>query len=144
MVLPSPPLHPAMIKSLDRFIERSTQLLEARPDTTRISTTYTHRRAKHNVENVSVTGSKPATLTVKTYDPVSGACYRIRIHKSNELSRIMSSLGPRSITLTSGSKSKKIAGMASVMAAVDPIEEDQIPVASTNAGAKSKNKNKKK
>lgn len=89
-------------------------------------------------------------MTVKTYDPVSGACYRIRIHKSNELSRIMSSLGPRSITLTSGAKSKKIPGMASVMAAVDPVEEDQLAAAAAaaasagNTGAKSKNKNKKK
>ncbi|KAK9318702.1 signal recognition particle 9 kDa protein-domain-containing protein [Lipomyces orientalis] len=71
------------------FIHQSTLLLQARPTTTKL--TYTYNTNKKN---------KRGTLAVKTFDPVSGACFRLRTRKVNDLNRIL----------------RALAGMAGVMA----------------------------
>ncbi|GAO45776.1 hypothetical protein G7K_0027-t2 [Saitoella complicata NRRL Y-17804] len=88
---PSQPLHHPrsqhkMAKSstltLPEYIDRSALLLKARPQTTRITTTY-HASAKVNDSH----------LTVKTFDPVSGTCIKYTTDRAAEVGRIMSALG---------------------------------------------------
>lgn len=111
--------------SMDSFIERSTALLAARPDTARVSVRYTHKKVHHSKE-ATVGSTRPAVAIFKTYDPVSGALYKIRVTKANELSRILSSLGPRYVEITKGSETHKKRGAASLMSGVEPKD---VPVA---------------
>ncbi|KAK9469673.1 signal recognition particle 9 kDa protein-domain-containing protein [Lipomyces arxii] len=64
------------------FIHQSTLLLQARPTTTKV--TYTYNTNKK---------TKRGTLAVKSFDPVSGACFRFKTRKVNELNRILRALG---------------------------------------------------
>jgi hypothetical protein len=57
-----------------------------------------------------------AALYVKTYDPVSGTCFKIRVSKSNELSRVWSALGPKSLEVTKKESTSIERGMAAIMA----------------------------
>ncbi|KAK9382337.1 signal recognition particle 9 kDa protein-domain-containing protein [Kockiozyma suomiensis] len=63
------------------FIQQSTLLLQARPTTTKISYSYNTNKE-----------TKRGTLAVKTFDPVSGSCFRLRTRKVNELNRILRAL----------------------------------------------------
>uniref|UniRef100_A0A060T6Y6 ARAD1B23364p n=1 Tax=Blastobotrys adeninivorans TaxID=409370 RepID=A0A060T6Y6_BLAAD len=107
------------IQKVDEFIERSQALLLARPETTRITTTYSHKRAGQG--DTANSGSRPAIFHVKTYDPVSGTCYRLRGSRTNQLSRVLSALGPRGVTVTKGQKgdNTEVRGFANIMANVD-------------------------
>ncbi|KAK9458760.1 signal recognition particle 9 kDa protein-domain-containing protein [Lipomyces oligophaga] len=67
--------------SLTVFIHQSTLLLQARPTTTKISYSYNvNKETKHG------------KLTLKAFDPVSGACIRFQTRKVNELNRILRAL----------------------------------------------------
>ncbi|KAK9471324.1 signal recognition particle 9 kDa protein-domain-containing protein [Dipodascopsis tothii] len=71
------------VSSVPVFIEQSNRLLKARPTTTRVTYTYTtDAKTKHGM------------LAVKTYDPVSGACFRYKTRRAKDLNRIFNSLGP--------------------------------------------------
>ncbi|KAJ5746025.1 hypothetical protein N7520_011207 [Penicillium odoratum] len=101
------------------FLEQSAQLLEAYPETTRITTKYsfpTERRAqKHKrekslakkqsepaSESASTQPADPSTststapvacLTLKTFNPATGVCLKYRTNKLQEVSRLMTGLG---------------------------------------------------
>ncbi|KAI1124998.1 hypothetical protein F5Y10DRAFT_248074 [Nemania abortiva] len=93
------------------WLRQSTLLLEARPSTTRITTTYhltdktgtskkrQKRRQQEASSATSTTTTTPsaaaprASLTIKTYDPHSGACLKYRTTKAAEVSRLILSLG---------------------------------------------------
>ncbi|KAI1661671.1 signal recognition particle 9 kDa protein-domain-containing protein [Daldinia decipiens] len=87
------------------WLHQSSLLLEARPTTTRITTKYhiskpKPRRAKKAPTSSSsppTTDTAPAaprgSLTLKTYDPHSGACLKYRTTKAAEVSRLIQSLG---------------------------------------------------
>lgn len=110
---------------MDKFIECANALLVARPDTTRVSTRLTHKNVSKSGDRVSAS-AKPAVAIIKVYDPVSGAMYKYRLEKQNELSRILSSLGPQNIELTHlGSTPLKKRGLASIMSDVEPVEPPQ-------------------
>lgn len=139
---------------MDNFIERSTALLAARPDTARVSVRYTHKKVKHSQE-ATVGGVRPAVAIFKTYDSVSGALYKIRVTKANELSRILSSLGPRFVEISKENKVSKKRGLASLMSDVEPVDVPAAPESATPAASAStasadkstgskKKKNKKK
>lgn len=116
-----------LIKDIDTFIELSSTLLTAQPTTTKISTTYTHRNATHKI--TTSTSSKPSITNVKVYDPLTGACFKTRLTKTNQLSRVMTALGPRGVILSS-KNNKKITGFASLMAGVEVdyhVENDEAP-----------------
>lgn len=91
-----------------------------------MSVTYSHRTkkksaketAKHDGEQPATVNPEaaPAALYVKTYDPVSGTCFRIRVGRSNELSRIWSALGPKSLEVTKQDKTAVERGMSAIMA----------------------------
>lgn len=64
-------------------------------------------------DTTSSTGAnaQKASLFVKTFDPVSGTCLRVRVDKANQLSRVWAALGPRGVEVAS----KPVRGAASVM-----------------------------
>ncbi|KAI1096403.1 signal recognition particle 9 kDa protein-domain-containing protein [Rostrohypoxylon terebratum] len=90
------------------WLHQSSLLIEARPTTTRITTKYhiskpKPRRIKKTTTTTSSSQPTPATtttttaprgsLTLKTYDPHSGACLKYRTTKAAEVSRLILSLG---------------------------------------------------
>ncbi|KAI1457588.1 signal recognition particle 9 kDa protein-domain-containing protein [Annulohypoxylon moriforme] len=88
------------------WLHQSSLLLEARPSTTRITTKYHISKPKPRriKKSASSTDQPPATtttssiaprgsLTLKTYDPHSGACLKYRTTKAAEVSRLILSLG---------------------------------------------------
>ncbi|KAI2630999.1 signal recognition particle 9 kDa protein-domain-containing protein [Hypoxylon sp. NC1633] len=98
------------------WLRQSSLLIEARPSTTRITTKYHISRPKArrirpphaSTTSTSAPASTTATasateagpraaprgsLTLKTYDPRSGACLKYRTTKAAEVSRLILSLG---------------------------------------------------
>ncbi|KAI0097642.1 signal recognition particle 9 kDa protein-domain-containing protein [Nemania sp. FL0031] len=94
------------------WLRQSALLLEARPSTTRITTTYhltdktgtsKKRQKLRQQEHESSSSTTPATtpspaaprasLTIKAYDPHSGTCLKYRTTKAAEVSRLILSLG---------------------------------------------------
>ncbi|EGX51360.1 hypothetical protein AOL_s00054g430 [Orbilia oligospora ATCC 24927] len=98
-----------LVKTPLDFIERSVQLLQAHPATTRITTTYNispapttpSRRpkptsSKSTTTTATQTEEKPklprGTLTLKTYDPISGSLIKLRTDKIADVGRIVTGL----------------------------------------------------
>ncbi|KAI0539884.1 signal recognition particle 9 kDa protein-domain-containing protein [Xylaria digitata] len=94
------------------WLRQSVLLLEARPSTSRITTTYhltdktgsSKKRQKRRQQQLqqeqpqttTTTASSAApraSLTIKTYDPHSGTCLKYRTTKAAEVSRLILSLG---------------------------------------------------
>ena len=133
---------------MDNFIERSVALLAARPDTAHVTLRYTHKKVAHK-QDATVGDVRPAVALFKTYDPVSGTLYKIRVTRANELSRILSSLGPRYVEISKGSNTIKKRGLASLMSDVEPADvpatpEPTAPVAKDAAEPKTAAKKQKK
>ncbi|KAI6245368.1 hypothetical protein HI914_06606 [Erysiphe necator] len=103
------------------WLDQSALLIKARPTTTRITTKYkipnlssdsrSKRKRKDKVvvkdetkslfdttktkknETSATSVSPPATLTLKTYDPVSGVTLKYKTHKAAEVSRLVQIMG---------------------------------------------------
>ncbi|KAI1464698.1 signal recognition particle 9 kDa protein-domain-containing protein [Daldinia caldariorum] len=89
------------------WLHQSSLLLEAQPNTTRITTKYhiskpKPRRSKKSSSSTSAPSTETSTtapaaprgsLTLKTYDPRSGVCLKYRTTKAAEVSRLIQSLG---------------------------------------------------
>ncbi|PGH04612.1 hypothetical protein GX51_03445 [Blastomyces parvus] len=99
------------------YLEQSALLLQAYPDTTRITTKYSYPRRKKPSSQSTSTKPKPATttdpsttstqsqpqphtqtptpatLTLKTFHPTSGICLKYRTNKAAEVGRLIAGLG---------------------------------------------------
>ncbi|KAI1743539.1 signal recognition particle 9 kDa protein-domain-containing protein [Xylaria scruposa] len=91
------------------WLRQSALLIEARPSTTRITTKYhltdksgtskKRQKRRQQQDSSSTTTTAPTTatprasLTLKTFDPHSGACLKYRTTKAAEVSRLILSLG---------------------------------------------------
>ncbi|KAI0506757.1 hypothetical protein F5B22DRAFT_436184 [Xylaria bambusicola] len=108
-------------ESSQEWLRQSALLIEARPSTTRITTNYhltdktgsSKKRQKRRQQaleeakqqqqqqqssttttTTTTTPAQPrASLTIKTYDPCSGACLKYRTTKAAEVSRLILSIG---------------------------------------------------
>ncbi|KAF3385158.1 hypothetical protein F1880_002600 [Penicillium rolfsii] len=153
------------------FLEQSAQLLEAYPDTTRITTKYHFptetpgaraKRAKSQAKKASTANStetntsqpttQPATtsapvasLTLKTYNPATGIVLQYQTNKIAEVSRLITGLGK----LASGADvaSLGLSGTAGQVGGdvemVDaPAVEEPVPAPAANAGQGGKGKKK--
>lgn len=118
---------------MEQFIERSNALLKARPDTARVSTTFTHKKVPATDDRVDV-NARPTKVVIKTYDPPTGIVYRYKVRRFNELSRVLASLGPQKFEFAAGRKR----GIASYMCGVE------LPEAASEAPAAEDKKSKKK
>lgn len=147
------------VKPIDSFISQSVRLFEANPSQTTFTITYKNRLPE-SLPHVSF----------KTHNPHLDCHYNFETCKSKDVSRLLSALGPRGVTVTLGkverrkklkklakryrkqSRAKDVVGMSTLMVNTD-VEEYVPPAAkeSTNTSSKadakkkkSKSKNKKK
>ncbi|KAK4456000.1 signal recognition particle 9 kDa protein-domain-containing protein [Podospora aff. communis PSN243] len=108
---------PTYAKSED-WLHQSQLLLDARPETTRVTTSYNIKPARRRTkaENASAgDGEAPATpekpprghLIIKTYDPVSGVSLKYKTSKAAEVGRLV----------------QMLSGLGRKMAALPPVEE---------------------
>ncbi|KAL2829997.1 signal recognition particle 9 kDa protein-domain-containing protein [Aspergillus cavernicola] len=87
------------------YLKQSSLLLQAYPDTTRITTKYTFpskppsssttkSSTPQQPQPPSTTTAPPiATLTLKTYTPEAGICLKYRTNKAAEVGRLFTALG---------------------------------------------------
>ncbi|GAQ09713.1 uncharacterized protein C17H9.07 [Aspergillus lentulus] len=89
------------------FLEQSALLLEAYPETTRVTTKYgfpsqrlSAQKKPSSTPNPETTDSPAPTaanpvavLTLKTYNPTAGICLKYRTNKAAEVGRLVTSLG---------------------------------------------------
>ncbi|KAI0166539.1 signal recognition particle 9 kDa protein-domain-containing protein [Xylariaceae sp. FL1272] len=91
-------------KTSQEWLHQSSLLLDARPTTTRITTTYSlaNTHAKKRAARAAAAADPSSTptplpprgvLVLKTYCPVSGACLKYRTTKAAEVSRMIMCLG---------------------------------------------------
>ncbi|KAI0878337.1 hypothetical protein GGS24DRAFT_443489 [Hypoxylon argillaceum] len=134
------------------WLRQSALLLEARPNTTRITTTYhltdktgtSKKRQKRRQQEASTTATTTtapstsaaprASLTIKTFDPHSGACLKYRTTKAAEVSRLILSLGQlgrRMAALPTDSD----AAMADAAAAAEEVGTPGVEKAEASPGA---------
>ncbi|KAJ5587386.1 uncharacterized protein N7459_003151 [Penicillium hispanicum] len=154
------------------FLEQSAQLLEAYPDTTRITTKYSFpterpanqaKRQKSQSKRADAsapaeTPSAPvvpvAALTLKTYNPSTGICLQYRTNKVAEVGRLMTGLGKLAggaDVASLGLSAPGVAGAGDVEMLDAPAVGDEAappaPAAAQNqqqGGAKGQGKGKKK
>ncbi|KAF5668456.1 ankyrin-2 [Fusarium heterosporum] len=85
------------LKTSQEWLDQSMALLEARPSTTLITTTYKLRPGPLRPDadgDTAVTKPPRGALVLKAYDPISGATIKYRTSKAQEVSRLMhASLG---------------------------------------------------
>ncbi|KAI1281466.1 signal recognition particle 9 kDa protein-domain-containing protein [Xylaria sp. FL0933] len=148
------------------WLRQSALLIEARPSTTRITTSYhltdktgsskkrqkrrqqqqqqqqqEQEKEKSSATTTTTSAAAPrASLTIKTYDPHSGACLKYRTTKAAEVSRLILSLGQLGRKMAAlPAEENADAVMADVGAAEDagtPAVEKAEPSTGGNAGAK--------
>ncbi|CAL3969257.1 hypothetical protein PZA11_006149 [Diplocarpon coronariae] len=92
-----------LLPTAQSWLTQSTLLLQARPSTTRITSKYTvsppstKSNSKSAPQTTPSTTTDPAapraTLTLKTYDPVSGTTLKYETNKAAEVSRLIQILG---------------------------------------------------
>ncbi|EEH40443.1 hypothetical protein PAAG_02498 [Paracoccidioides lutzii Pb01] len=144
------------LSTSQEYLEQSALLLEAYPDTTRITTKYTYPTSKKSQSTAKLkppttatptpsatldptsapTSLAPATLTLKTFHPTSGICLKYHTNKAAEIGRLIAGLG-------------KLASGAPVIETVETTKADEemvdapayVPVAgdaraSTSSGGK--------
>ncbi|KAI0433988.1 signal recognition particle 9 kDa protein-domain-containing protein [Xylaria sp. FL1042] len=149
------------------WLRQSALLLEARPSTTRITTSYhltdktgsSKKRQKRRQQQqqqqqeqqssaTTTTTTTPsaaappppprASLTIKTYDPHSGACLKYRTTKAAEVSRLILSLGQlgRKMAALPADADTIMADVGAAEEVGTPGLEKAEPSTGGNAGAK--------
>ena len=104
------------------------ELFSAYPTTTVVSITYANetKKAKSNTKTTSNDDKKASnSVKFKVYEPRSGKCLKYKTYKTKELSKLLTFLGPKGVTLTqSTSKSPKKRSL--------PVNNNNDPVDETN------------
>jgi len=86
------------MKTAQEWLDQSSQLLQARPTTTRITTKYTLKPVKETIPaketstSSAQTSAARAGLTLKTYDPVTGVTLKYKTDKAAEVGRLITIL----------------------------------------------------
>ncbi|CAJ2645486.1 unnamed protein product [Trifolium pratense] len=144
------------------WLSQSALLIEARPTTTRITTKYTipHpspksrskrkekvatvkeggdislSEIKKTTETTTTSAPPPATLTLKTYDPISGVTLKYKTQRAAEVGRLVQIMGRLG---------KGMAGLEmneDIPLNSEPQEKKTTAVETPSAGKKSKGKKK--
>ncbi|KAL3472984.1 signal recognition particle 9 kDa protein-domain-containing protein [Aspergillus californicus] len=153
------------------YLKQSSLLLQAYPDTTRITTKYTFPSKPPTSTSASTkpsTQQQPttppsttqpttpaapiATLTLKTYTPEAGICLKYRTNKAAEVGRLITALGllaggadilglDSTSAVVEGGGEEEAAGVTTGTTAVPAATQGQ---AQAQAGGKGKGKGKKK
>lgn len=85
-------------KPIDTFITNSVQLFEVNPSLTTFSISY---RCK------SKSSQKKTVVSFKTQNPHLSNHYKFKTNKSKDVSRLLSALGPRGVSITRGKIEKR-------------------------------------
>ncbi|KAJ9203942.1 hypothetical protein DTO164E3_2296 [Paecilomyces variotii] len=137
------------LPSSQAFLEQSSLLLEAYPESTKITTRYSypsrspksHPRSKPKItdpaatttadSNATTTTTPVATLTLKTWHPPTGICLKYKTNKAAEVGRLITGLGK----LAAGAKVKDLgtSATAPVVAGEDVEMADAPTVAAAAA-----------
>ncbi|OQE27398.1 hypothetical protein PENSTE_c004G06916 [Penicillium steckii] len=135
------------LETSQAYLEQSAQLLQAYPETTRITTKYnfpTERPAqvlKRTKSQSKLQPTKPpstepptapiASLTLKTFNPESGITIQYRTNKLQEVGRLMTGLGKLAAgadVASLGLSAPGVAGAADVEMTDAPAEGTPAPV----------------
>lgn len=101
------------LPNVNAYLHQSSLLLQAYPDTTRITTKYSLPRKRKSEPAAVASTEKPdassdgtesrkpvreqqspaATLTFKTFETIAGICLKYQTNKSAEVGRLMTGLG---------------------------------------------------
>ncbi|KAJ9293395.1 hypothetical protein DTO271G3_7891 [Paecilomyces variotii] len=135
------------LPSSQAFLEQSSLLLEAYPESTKITTRYSypsrspksHPRSKPKITDPAATttaDSNPttatpvATLTLKTWHPPTGICLKYKTNKAAEVGRLITGLGK----LAAGAKVKDLGMSATAPVVVgEDVEMADAPTATAAA-----------
>lgn len=85
-------------KPIDTFITNSVQLFEANPSQTIFSIAY---KCKHEG------AARKPVVSFKTHNPHLSSHYKFKTNKSKDVSRLLSALGPRGVSITRGKVEKR-------------------------------------
>ncbi|AQZ17746.1 SRP21 (YKL122C) [Zygosaccharomyces parabailii] len=143
------------IKPIDSFISNSVKLFEANPSQTTFCIAYKSEAIPNGKINPKV--------SFKTHNAHLGAYYKFQTNKSKDVSRLLSALGPRGVTVTLGkverrnklskvlgkkarrkAKSKDVIGMSTLMVNTDVKEYAPVVVEQKQEPKKKKSKSKGK
>ncbi|KAJ9364210.1 signal recognition particle 9 kDa protein-domain-containing protein [Paecilomyces variotii] len=132
------------LPSSQAFLEQSSLLLEAYPESTKITTRYSypsrspksHPRSKPKItdpaatttadSNATTTTTPVATLTLKTWHPPTGICLKYKTNKAAEVGRLITGLGK----LAAGAKVKDLGTSATApVGAGEDVEMADAPTA---------------
>ncbi|SGZ48251.1 CIC11C00000002804 [Sungouiella intermedia] len=121
---------------METFIQSTSDLLEAFPGAT-VLITYSNVSKKTKSEDAKRASN---VLKFKVYDSHLGKCIKYSTHKSKELSRLLTFLGPHGVSMkrkhdggdVSEKKQKLGVGAASVMSNVK-VEETEHETVESNA-----------
>ncbi|EAW13097.1 SRP9/SRP21 family protein [Aspergillus clavatus NRRL 1] len=129
------------------FLEQSALLLEAYPDTTRITTKYnfpsqrpSQKPSEPSQPDQPAAAAAPvASLTLKTFNTAAGICLKYRTNKAAEVGRLVTSLGKLAAGAgVAGLGLGPAAGTAADVEMVDApgaVEEGSAPASAAAAAA---------
>lgn len=145
------------VKPIDTFITNSVQLFEVNPSQTVFSVSYKWK---------SKDSKKKPIVSFRTHNAHLSNHYKFKTNKSKDVSRLLSALGPRGVTINRGkiekrvskdsskkskkeSKSRDVVGLSKLMVNTEvkeyvPVVQEKTPQAESSSKKKSKNKNKGK
>ncbi|KKK23739.1 hypothetical protein P175DRAFT_0554749 [Aspergillus ochraceoroseus IBT 24754] len=140
------------------YLEQSSLLLQAYPDTTRITTKYTFPSAStpsslsspstrtqqsHPPPSDPQAGGPPtstqsnATLTLKTFNPEAGICLKYQTNKAAEVGRLITSLGKLAagadVSVLGGSSAAVAVGGGGAAGDVEMVDAGEEGVATATA-----------
>ncbi|KAG9603877.1 hypothetical protein KCU77_g2623, partial [Aureobasidium melanogenum] len=136
--------------SSEEWQRQSALLLQARPNTTRITTKYhipsaSSIASKPSTTTDTTTPSEPkqpiAVLELKTYDPVSGTTLKYKTDKAAEVGRLIAAMGTLGREMAALPELKQDIAMVDAPAAEGtetPVEAAPAPAQQSTAGKKKK------
>lgn len=147
------------IKPIDTFITNSVQLFEVNPSQTIFSISYKWK---------AKSSKKKPVVSFKAHNPHLSNHYKFKTNKSKDVSRLLSALGPRGVTITRGkiekrvskqegsvkkskkeAKSRDVVGLSTLMVNTEvkeyvPVVQEKSVQTESSSSKKRKNKNKGK
>ncbi|KAI4765475.1 hypothetical protein E4T52_01765 [Aureobasidium sp. EXF-3400] len=139
--------------SSEEWQRQSALLLQARPNTTRITTKYHIPSATSISPKPSSAPTEPAQptqpialLELKTYDPVSGTTLKYRTDKAAEVGRLIAAMGSLGREMAALPQVKEDVVMGDAVQEAESVEEKTLsqPQTQTQQGTAGKKKKKGK
>lgn len=95
------------VNSIDTYIQDSVRLLKVAPSTSTITITYKTIENKNDTTTDKKNIENKSSVSFKTKNSQSSTSYTFSTNKSKDLSRLLSALGPRGVTINLSSPLEK-------------------------------------